>query len=306
MKQFNNEIERVNLFDRVNVTENFSLDTESDVLFSGGAAWAPSAIPGFEVFAGYAENYKAIADPVLEVFTVDPDGSANVPDPETSENIEVGVRYTADRLRGSVVYFDTSFENRLLQIANQDVNGVDYLEASNGGFVNGGGIESSGFEVAGEYLATDWLSLYASYTNVDAVILGSGDILQDAATGITVLDDDGNIVSTIVGNTVPGIAENMYVLSADVTDGNFYGGLSVKYVDDRFVDNGNTWTADSYYDADLYIGASGEIISSDLTNVDFRLTVNNLFDEDWISGISGGGAWISAPRTVVFTTTVDF
>ena len=306
MKQFNNEIERINLFDQADVTENFTLDTESDVLFSGGAAWAPSALPGFEIFAGYAENYKAIPDSVLEVFTVNEDGSANVPDPETSENIELGARYTGDRLRGSVVYFDTNFENRLLQVANQTVNGVDYLEASNGGFVNGGGIESSGFEVAGEYLATDWLSLYASYTNVDATILGSGSVAQDVATGITQVDDDGNIVSTIVGNTVPGIAENMFVLSADVTQGNFYGGMSMKYVDDRYVDNANSWVADSYYDADLYLGASGEIISSDLTNVDFRLTVNNLFDEDWISGISGGGAWISAPRTVVFTATVDF
>jgi hypothetical protein len=34
--------------------------------------------------------------------------------------------------------------------------------------------------------------------------------------------------------------------------------------------------------------------------------VNNLFDGDWLGGISGGGAWISAPRTVVFTVTADF
>lgn len=306
LKQFNNEIERIDNFDRADVTKNFTLDTESEVLLSGGAAWAPSALPGVELFAGYSENYKAIADSVLEVFTVNEDGSANVPDPETSENIEVGARYSGDRLRGSIVYFDSSFENRLLQVANQTVDGIDYLEASNGGFVNGGGIESSGFELSGEFLATDWLSLFASYTNLEATILGSGNVAQDAATGITVLDDDGNIVSTIVGNTVPGIAENMFVISADVTQGSFYGGMSMKYVDDRFVNNSNSWTADGYYDADLYIGASGEIISSDLTNVDFRLNVNNLFDEDWISGISGGGAWISSPRTVVFTATVDF
>jgi len=301
LKQFHNEIERVDLFAPNDADLNFTVDSESDVLVSGGAAWAPSAMPGVELFAGYAENYKAIPDTVLEVLSAD-----GTPDPETSENVEFGVRYVGDRLRGSAVYFDTTFENRLLAVANQTVDGIDFLEASNGGFINGGGIESNGFEIAGEYLVNDFLSLYAAYTNIDATILGSGSIAQDVATGITSVDADGNITSTIVGNTVPGIAENLFVLSADVTEGNFYGGASVKWVDDRFVNNSNSWVADSYYDADLYVGVSGQAFSEDLSNVDFRITVNNLLDEDWISGISGGGAWISAPRTVVFTATADF
>ncbi|MFT5776544.1 TonB-dependent receptor domain-containing protein, partial [Hyphomonas sp.] len=302
MKQFSNEIERVDKFTPNDPALNFSVSTDSDVLFSGGAAWTPSAMPGVEMFAGYAENFKAIPDTVLEVLA--PGGT---PDPETSENIEVGVRYVGDRLRGSAVYFDSTFDNRLLAIANQTVNGIDYLEASNGGYVNGGGIESSGFEFSGEYLVNDALSLFASYTSIsDATILGSGVVSQDVATGITQIDNAGNITSTIVGNDVPGIAKNMAVLSADYREGNFFAGLSTKWVDDRFVDLANTWTAESYYDADLYAGVSGSALSDDLSNVEFRLTVNNLFDGDWLGGISGGGAWVSAPRTVVFTVTADF
>ena len=302
MKQFSNEIERADNFAPNDAALNFKVSTDSDVLFSGGAAWTPSAVPGLEVFAGYAENFKAIPDTVLEVLA--PGGT---PDPETSENSEVGVRYSGQRFRGSLVYFDSTFDNRLLAVANQTVNGIDYLEASNGGYINGGGIESSGFEASGEFRATDNLSFFASYTGIsDANILGSGIVTQDAATGLTVLDSNGNIVSTVVGNQVPGIAKNMAVVSADYTDGNFFAGLSTKWVDDRFVDVGNTWTAEGYYDADLYAGISGEAISDDLSNLDFRLTVNNLFDGDWLAGISGGGAWISAPRTVVFTVTADF
>jgi len=302
MKQFSNEIERVDNFAPNDPALNFKVSTDSDVLFSGGAAWTPSAVPGLEVFAGYAENFKAIPDTVLEVLA--PGGT---PDPETSENSEVGVRYSGDRFRGSLVYFDSTFDNRLLAVANQTVNGIDYLEASNGGYINGGGIESSGFEASGEFRATDNLSFFASYTGIsDANILGSGVVTQDAATGLTVLDSNGNIVSTVVGNQVPGIAKNMAVLSADYTEGNFFAGLSTKWVDDRFVDIGNTWTAEGYYDADLYAGISGAAISDDLSNLEFRLTVNNLFDGDWLAGISGGGAWISAPRTVVFTMTADF
>lgn len=302
MKQFSNEIERADNFAPNDPALNFKVSTDSDVLFSGGAAWTPSAVPGLEVFAGYAENFKAIPDTVLEVLA--PGGT---PDPETSENSEVGVRYSGERFRGSLVYFDSTFDNRLLAVANQTVNGIDYLEASNGGYINGGGIESSGFEASGEFRATDNLSFFASYTGIsDANILGSGIVTQDAATGLTVLDSNGNIVSTVVGNQVPGIAKNMAVLSADYTEGNFFAGLSTKWVDDRFVDIGNTWTAEGYYDADLYAGISGAAISDDLSNLEFRLTVNNLFDGDWLAGISGGGAWISAPRTVVFTMTADF
>ena len=289
MKQFSNELERVDNFTPNDPTLNFKVSSDSDVLFSGGAAWTPSAMPGVELFAGYAENFKAIPDGVLEVL-----GGTGVPDPETSKNMEAGVRYVGDRLRGSVTYFESKFENRLFPAPTESVGGIDYLESSNGGFINGGGIDSSGVEVAGEFRATDALSLFASYTYNDATILGTGDTALDAAAGI------------FVGNKVPNIPENMFVLSADYTQGNFNAGLSTKWVDDRFVNLSNTWVADSHYEADLYAGVSGSAISDDLSNVDFRLTVNNLFDQDYLAGISGNGAWISAPRTVVFTVTADF
>ena len=292
VKQFSNEIERVDLFTPNDPTLNFKVSSDSDVLFSGGAAWTPSALPGVEVFAGYAENFKAIPDTVLEV--VGSSGVTGLPDPETAENAEIGVRYVSDRLRGSVVYFDSTFENRLFPAPTESVDGIDYLESSNGGFINGGGIESSGLEVAGEFNATDNWSFFGSYTYNDATILGTGDTVLDTAAGI------------FTGNQVPGIAENMFVISADYTEGNFFAGLSTKWVDDRFVNLSNTWTAESYYDADLYAGISGSALSEDLSNVEFRLNVNNLFDNDWLAGISGNGAWISAPRTVMFTATADF
>lgn len=292
LKQFNNSIDRVDNFSPNDAALNFTVDSESDVLLSGGAAWTPSAMPGLEIFAGYAENYKAIPDGVLEV--IGGSGISGLPDPETAENMEVGIRYVGDRLRGSLVYFDSTFKNRLFPAPTQSVGGIDYLEASNGGFINGGGIDSSGLELAGEFLATDSLSFYASYTYNDASILGTGQPALDTAAGI------------FAGNQVPGIADNMFVISADYSKDNFFAGASTKWVDDRFVNLSNTWTAEGYYDTDLYAGVSGEAISEDLSNIEFRITVNNLFDEDWLSGISGNGAWISAPRTVVFTATADF
>lgn len=290
VKQFFNEIERVDNFNPTNPAANFTLDSESDILLSGGASWTPAAIDGLELFVGYAENFKAIPDGVLEVINV----TAGIPDPETSESIEIGARYTGDRVRGSAVFFDSTFENRLFPTPTASVAGIDYLEASNGGYINGGGIENTGLELVGELVLSDIWSVYASYTLNDATILGTGNAALDRDAGIR------------VGNTVPGVPEHMLVLSADFVSGDFYGGASAKWVGERFVNLSNTWIADAYVDTDLYVGVSGEAISASLRAVDVRLTVNNLFDENWIGGISGDYAWINAPRTVALTLTADF
>ncbi len=297
VKQFNNDIERVDNFNPTDPAGNFTLESESDVLLSGGVSYAPSAMPGLEFFAGYAENYKAIADGILEV--IDP--AAGIPDPETAENIEVGARYENDRFRTALTYFDTSFENRLFPAPNETVNGIDYLEASNGGFINAGGIESQGLEFFIDARLTDTLSGYVSYTYIDAEILGTGDTNLDGAAGI------------FPGAPVPGIAENLAVVSLDYTGDRFYSGISSKFVDEREIylfdpadPNATRWTADSSFVTDFYAGVSGDALSDALGDVDFRVTVNNVFDEEYLSGISGQGAWIGAPRTVVFTVTADF
>ena len=37
----------------------------------------------------------------------------------------------------------------------------------------------------------------------------------------------------------------------------------------------------------------------------FNLVINNLTDESYLGGFSGGGAWIGAPRTVALSVTLD-
>ena len=98
----------------------------------------------------------------------------------------------------------------------------------------------------------------------------------------------------------------MFALSADFERGPFRFGLSGKYTGKRFVNIANSWQTDSYFLTDAYVGVRGDEISDMLEGLDFSLVVNNLTDEDYLGGISGGGAWIGAPRTVVFTATADF
>lgn len=290
LKQFNNDVERNDNFGNL---AKASLDTESDVLLSGGVTYRP--MDGLELFAGYAENYKALGDLILER----PASALSDIEPETAEVIEVGARYTNGMLTGSVTFFDTEFANRLIFLSADTATGPNYDIGNDGSYVNAGGIDSQGLEFAGALSVNENLELFASYTYNDSTYLGTGDAAVDTASGI------------VPGNQVTGVPENMFVLSADWTRNNFFAGLSAKYVDDRevyaFAQGADGFVMDAYTVADLYAGVSGEAISDSLSNLDIRLTVNNLFDEQYLGTHDfNSGAWLGAARTTVLTVTADF
>ncbi len=285
IKQFHNDVDRNDLF---GATPNASLNTNSDVLFSGGIQLEP--IEDLNLFAGYAENYKALGDAILERPTADASGLS----PETSENWEGGIRYNNGMLQASATYFNTTFDNRVQFFAANSNAGPDYLIGTNGTYANVGGIDSEGFELLVNVEVLENLTLMGSYTYIDATYRGSGDTQADTALGL------------VPGNKVTGIPENMYVIAADYQDNWFRAGISGKFTDERPVNVTNTFIAPDYFTADAYVGVNGEMISDTLDAVDLSLVINNLFDEDYLGGISGGGAWIGAPRTVVFTATIDF
>ena len=285
IKQFINNLERLDILGE---TPNAKIDSKSDVLLSGGIR--VEVMDGLDIFAGYAENFKALGDEILER----PLADINDLQPETAENIEVGVRYNTRLIQATATYFNSKFDNRIIFLANNTDAGPDYLIGTNGTYFNAGGIDSEGFELAVNAIVTEGVSLYGSYTYIDATYKGTGDPLVDEAVGIT------------PGNRVTGIPKSMFVLSADFERGPFRFGISGKYTGARYVDIGNVWKTDSYFLTDAYVGVSGDAVSEMLEGVDFSLAVNNLTDESYLGGISGGGAWIGAPRTVVFTATVDF
>lgn len=284
-KQFQNDVERIDVF---GVEQGAEIDSKSDVLFSGGIQFEP--IPEVNLYAGYAENYKALGDAILER----PAADISSLQPETAENWEAGARFDNGPIQASAAYFNSKFDNRIIFLSANTTAGPDYLIGTNGTYFNAGGIDSEGFELLASAQVTPSLTLFGSYTYIDATYNGTGDPLVDAAVGI------------IPGNRVTGIAKNMFVLSADWADGPFRAGVSGKYTGDRWVDVGNTFLAEGYTTVDAYVGVDGEEVSDILQGLDLSLVVNNLLDEDFLGGISGGGAWIGAPRTVVFTLTADF
>lgn len=286
VKQFNNDVERI---DNFGLTSDVKIESDSGVLLSGGLVVTP--MDGVEVFAGYSENYKALNDLILER----PASALDDLEPETSRVIDAGVRYQGGPVTAAITYFDVEFDNRLIFLDSSTSAGPNYLIGTDGSFFNAGGIESQGIEFLATFQATDFLSLYTSYTYNDSTYIGTGDAAVDATVGI------------VPGEQVAGIAKHMFVASADVTYNQFYGGLSAKYVGDRNVYANGGFVADSYVVADLYAGVSGSAISDDLSNVDLRITVNNLFDKEYLGSIAvNSGAWIGSPRTVALSLTADF
>lgn len=286
VKQFLADVKRLDLFGD---SPDVSVNSDSDVLFSGGLQYE-TPLEGLTLFGGYAENFKVLSDLLLENTSADFSGV----DPETARNIDAGFRFAGDIFTASLTYYDIRFKNRLIFIDNEGVSGPNFLVESNGAIFNAGGIKSSGVEFAGSVFIGDALMLYASYTFTDSKYIGTGDALIDGEIGVT------------PGNRVVGVPKNMLVLSADWRSGPYRAGLSGKYTGSRFIRFDNSWAADSYWIVDLYFGVSGDAISDTLKGIDASIVVNNLTDEGYLGGIAGEGAWIGAPRAVVFTLTADF
>lgn len=304
-KKFNVDIAKNDNFDASN---DLDVNTDSDTLLSAGIV-APLPIEGLEVFAGYGENFAAIKDAQLER----DDTYLRFIKPETADNIDVGFRYASPGFNASVTYYNIEFNDRIQFTSNETSAGIDFLEAAAGGYRNVGGIESSGIEISADVMLTDTLSLFTSVTVSEseyiATIGGTGtqyDTLADAQAAIA---DENNPESSLVaveGNTVIGTPDTMAVVSLDWTKDNYFAGISTKYVDSRLLDIYNSAEVEDYIVSDLYIGGFVENLGQGIDELEVRLTVNNLFDEDYASTVAPGAFWIGAPRAVAVNARLTF
>ncbi|MCV6624649.1 MAG: TonB-dependent receptor [Cellvibrionaceae bacterium] len=278
LKRFDVELEKQDKFSG----QGLSVDSDSDTLLSAGVV-VRTPVEGLEVFAGYAENFAAIKDGVLER---DASALANI-EPETADNIDLGLRYEGDSISASLTYYSIEFENRLTFLAPDSPDGIDYLIGTNGSYINTGGIESKGLEASLTVAVNDNWSVYASYTDNDSEY-------ADRSPGFP------------TGNTVFGSAERMGVLSIDWQKDSYSAGLSTKWVGERWLDAANTQRIDAYTVADFYAAVSLGAIGEQVEDVQLRLTINNITDESYLGGVAGSGAWIGAPRTAAVNLQASF
>ncbi|WP_158970571.1 TonB-dependent receptor [Paraglaciecola sp. L3A3] len=278
-KKFLVDLERQDNFDASN---SAAVSSDSDILISAGVV-VPLPVEGLEVFAGYAENFAAIKDTVLERDA----STLDTVTPESAENFDLGFRYVSQNVNASLTYYSISFDNRLTFIAPNSPAGINYNVGTNGSYENVGGIDSTGFEASLSVNLTDTLTAYGSFTTNDSEYV------------------DGSI-DYPKGNTVFGSPENMAVVSLDWEKDTRFAGLSTKWVDDRYIDAANEQIADAYLVTDLYAGVAVQSPVKGIQGLEIRLTVNNMFDKSYLGGIAGQSAWIGAPRTAAINVTAQF
>ena len=285
VKQFLVDLSRDDLF---HVDPKLAVDSDSSLLLSGGVTYE-TPVEGLDLFAGYAENFKAISSTLLEV----PGRSLDALQPETASNIDVGLQYSAERIALSATGYVIDFENRIFYLGPQTPAGPNYLIPGGGAYFNAGGIETSGVELSATVPMPHQLSLYTAYTLNDSEYVGSGDPLVDANQNI------------VAGADVTGVPDRLWVVSLD-RSGPISAGLSAKYTSPRRVSLTSDWYTDDYWLVDAYVSFSGEALSDLLRSTRFELVANNLLDEAYLSAITENAAWLGASRSVSMTATVSF
>ena len=285
VRQFLVEVSRTDIFD---VDPDLAVDSNSDLLFSGGVTYE-SPIEGLRLFAGYSENFRAISSTLLEV----PGRSLDALEPETSSNIDVGVQFSGDRIALSGTWYNVDFQNRIVFLGPQTVAGPNYLIPGGGAYFNAGGLDTHGFEFSATVQLPRKVSLYSAYTHNNSEYVGSGSDVVDAEQG------------TQPGTDVTGVPDQLWVVSVD-RPGPLSAGLSAKYTASRRVSLATDWYSDAYWIVDAYASLSGESLGRLFRSMEFSLVANNLFDETYLSTITENAAWLGASRTISMTTTITF
>ena len=280
---------RVSRSDRFGAAPDLGIDSDSDPLFSGGVTYT-TPVEGLELFAGYAQNFKALSDRLLEV----PGRSLERLEPETADNVDVGFRYSGTRASVMATWYRIDFRNRIFFLTPASAAGPDYLIAGGGSYFNAGGIESRGLELSATVRLTERTSFYTAYTRNDSANLGTGDPLVDAAQGIT------------PGSDVVGVPDTLWVVSLDHTDGPLATGVSGKYTSSRPITLDGSWRAHAYWLVDAYLTFALDGVSETLGGMELSLVANNLLDRAYLATIAGQGAFLGAPRAVSLNATVSF
>ncbi|GBL03895.1 hypothetical protein [Glaciecola sp. KUL10] len=107
-----------------------------------------------------------------------------------------------------------------------------------------------------------------------------------------------------MGEEVHGSVSDQFVVSLDWERNQYFAGLSTKHVGERAINSATT--ADAYTVSDAYLGVDVETGVSGIKNMQIRMTINNLFDENYLGGIAGQSAWIGAPRTAAVNLRFEF
>lgn len=266
---------------------DMGLESDSDLLFTAGAIF--NVTDDFEIFGGFAQNFAAIKDGVIEGRASET--NPNVPDleGETADNFDFGFRYSNDWLRATVTGYYVKFNNRITFVSAGDpVDGVDYLEEGEGTYLNVGGIESKGVEasVSADF-AAHW-NIYSSLT------INDSEYTETTA-------------SVVAGNKVALAPEFQLVGTLSYYNEGVRAGVSAKHVGKRFGDFANTQELPSFTLVDAWIGYTlDEGVIPGIQGIDVSLNVSNLTNKNYLGGGTPGSYFLGSDRQVMANLSLKF
>jgi len=290
VQQYLIDIERTDNFDSSN---NGKLNSDSDLLPGIGVVYRLT--DKLELFAGFAENFKAIPDTILNTVGQD----FNELEAETADNIDFGLRYFGDSVNWSATYYDVSFNNRITLLAYEEIDDLpDYLAELDGTFVNVGGVTSRGIEAN-----LDWR--FAQHWSLTSALTLNSAEYSETINGYR------------AGDKVAAIPEQMLSMALNYNDGSYRAGINGKYTAEYYgaagrdeIDGVIQWNRDpipAHTIVNAYLGYQyNPAAAAMFSQVDLALTLNNLTDKSYISGGQEGAYLLGAGRTVSFTVSLGF
>ncbi len=249
--------------DNLNNTNNRNAKYSKSFLPQLGATYQLTSSE--QVFGNYAENFSAPSTSVLTVGTYNPDLK-----PETSTNIDVGVRTKRENFDASLALYQVKYDNRILQI--KDSTNRYLLNADI--YSNVGSITSKGLELASTWRPTSHFNLYTSVT------LNDSKFDQDYRASATKVVKTG-------GKTVPDSPQTMLFADASYHAGGYFAGLNGKYVGERNSTVDNTESAPGYEVFGLRAGYKVKRFHG-MKNFKVQFNIENLLDKSYLSSMYTG------------------
>jgi len=236
-----------------------------------------------QVYAAYAEGLSAPrTDDLYDQIPVNPE-------PETTQNFDIGYRYQTPRFNLSIGAFSNNFQNRIVRTFDEAAG----LFLSR----NIGEVELRGIDGEAGWRVTDDFTLYGSASYIDTEVLSD----QPRGLGLAPLPTAGTqLVET--PDFQAALRANYTLRDVNlfgVQFGNFEFGGQVKYVGDRFATDVNDEVAPSFTVVDLDIRWDLQSIGWDGSFL--QLNVTNLFDEEYLGDISSGSNRFAVPGVTTST-----
>ncbi|MBN3727841.1 TonB-dependent receptor [Burkholderia sp. Ac-20379] len=231
--------------------------------------------PNLTAYVQYAQGFLA---PNLNVFYVNDPASAGQPNPEQTDNYQIGTTYRSNRMTLSADIYYINFRNAV----------TSRTVGTNVVFSNAGGAVYKGVETEGTYLVGHGFSLYGNLTLNSAKQKSTGDWMPNAAK-------------------MTAAAGLLY------ERGPVNGSFITKFVGRQYGDTGNSQPIGGYAVTNLAAGYTFANVLPWMHNTRLGFEIDNLFNRRSIDALAGYTAQDSTPlywtvpgRAFVATFTTDF